>query len=98
MKRASVVIALAVAACASPPSAPVARVTDVILYRDTVNMLMSDGSLCVLDRPARATRYQGMTTGCPRALSVSVNTLPVGPRQVLAPGGDAVVVNGAGWG
>ncbi|MDJ1007798.1 MAG: hypothetical protein QNJ13_08220 [Paracoccaceae bacterium] len=87
-----------VAACAAPPAAPVARVERVILYSEALTVLMSDGSLCVSDRPGRATGWSGTLEGCPHALRVVVNALPPAPRRELAPGGALVRVGGAGWG
>lgn len=96
MRRLWLVFALA--GCASAPVAPVAEVERVILYRDTVNVLMSDGSLCVVDRPGRAVRWSGVTAGCPHRFDVMVNAQAVGPRQELRRGGGLVSVGGQGWG
>jgi len=85
------------AACAAPP-APEAGVERVILYTETVTVLMSDGTLCVSDRPGRATAWSGRLEGCPHALAVEVRTLPGAPREELAPGGARVIVAGQGWG
>lgn len=97
MRRVWVCVFLA--ACASvPPPQPEARVDRVILYKDAVSVLMSDGTLCAVDRPGRAVRWSGVTMGCPHALPVRVNELPDGPREVLGQGGARVIVSGQGWG
>jgi len=96
MRRFAVLLALA--ACSAPPVPEAARVERVILYRETVTVLMSDGSLCVSDRPGRATAWAGTLQGCPHALPVTVNALPAAPREELRPGGARVVVAGQGWG
>lgn len=89
---------LLVAACAVPPPRPEARVERVILYQETVTALMSDGTLCVSDRPGRATVWSGRLEGCPHDLGVEVRGLPAAPREELAPGGARVIVGGSGWG
>ena len=97
---------LLAAACVGLPGEPQARVDRVILYRETLTVLMSDGALCVSDRPGRATAWSGRLEGCPHPLAVEVRALPAGPREVLAPGrapgstleSARVIVAGEGWG
>jgi hypothetical protein len=89
---------LVLAACGAPLQESPARVEQVILYRETVTVQMSDGTLCVSDRPGRAPYWTGTLQGCPHALPVRVNALPDRPRAVLSRGGGQVVVAGEGWG
>ncbi|MEL7106064.1 MAG: hypothetical protein AAGM21_09090 [Pseudomonadota bacterium] len=88
----------AMAACTAVPPVSAPEVERVILYRDTVNVLMSDGSLCAVDRPGRARQWSGVTGGCPHALEVQVFALPEDPRRELHRGGDLVTIAGQGWG
>jgi len=88
---------LLAAACAAP-TAETASVERVILYSETVTVLMSDGTLCVSDRPGRAGAWSGRLEGCPHDLAVEVRALPDAPREELAPGGMRVIVAGEGWG
>ena len=85
-------------ACTAAPTPPIAEVERVILYRDTVNVLMSDGTLCVVDRPGQDARWSGVTAGCPHTLEVGVNREPAVPRRELRRGGTLVIVAGQGWG
>lgn len=71
----------------------------VILYRDTVTVLMSDNTLCALERPGLGRSWSGTLTGCLHPVPVSV-TLPAAmpPRRELQRGGALVLVAGEGWG
>ena len=88
---------LLTAACAAPP-AQVASVERVILYTETVTVLMSDGTLCVSDRPGRATAWSSQLEGCPHDLGVEVRARSDAPREELSRGGMRVIVAGEGWG
>jgi len=64
------------AACApgaiAPPTSK-ARVKEVYLYQHSVNVLMSDGSLCTATKPGGATRqWSGRLGGCAHTLAFSV--------------------------
>lgn len=96
MRRAAAFLLLA--ACAAPVVEGPVRVEQVILYRETVTVEMSDGTLCASDRPGRAPGWAGTLQGCPHALPVRVNALPDRPREVLGRGGARVIVAGEGWG
>jgi hypothetical protein len=92
---------LALAACGAPkpaaaPATGEAAPRQAILYRDTVTVQFSDGTLCVAPRPAGARGWSGRLAGCPHLLPYEV-ALPAGapaPRRVLvqlADGGTAVL-------
>jgi len=90
---------LVLAGCAVPQvSAPVV-VQSVVLYRQTVTALMSDGALCVGQRPQGAKIWSGVMTGCAYPLAYQVTRLPRAPREVLIRGaGQGVIVDGQGYG
>ncbi len=82
------------AACAaSPPAAdrlpaepmPGVRATVVTLYRDTVTVAMSDGSLCTGVRAARSGPWSTRLAGCPHLWPVEVRRPALRPRVPLGP-------------
>jgi hypothetical protein len=86
-----VAAALLLAGCAATPGARVAP-SEVILYRQTLTVSMSDRSLCVGLRERQGPAWQGTLQGCPHLWRYQAS-LPPGPftRQPL-------VQNGAGPG
>ncbi|NCO21854.1 MAG: hypothetical protein GW905_07600 [Rhodobacterales bacterium] len=104
MRHAVCLIALvALVGCAGPegavaPPIPTGGATprQAILYRDTVTVQFSDGTLCVALRPATARIWGGQLAGCPHMATYQV-TLPPGPqaaRRILVRldgGGTAVL-------
>lgn len=91
--------ALILGACAAPQVAEPPRVDTVILYRQTVTAQMSDGSICVGQRPQGARVWSGTMTGCAAAPVFAVTSPPRAARQILAPSAKAqVIVNGLGYG
>lgn len=77
---------LSVAACAATPGGPGAAQPDrAILYRDSVNVIMSEGSLCVGLRPGRAQEWTGQLRGCPFLYTYDVRGVSdtALPRRVL---------------
>lgn len=104
VRRATALAALlALAACAAPQSADTpatptgaAEPRQAILYRNTVTVQFSDGTLCVAPRPGGARGWSGQLAGCPHLLpyEVTLPTGPMAPRRVLvqlASGGTAVL-------
>ena len=82
----SALLALGVSGCASTSGRPQSAQPDrAILYRDSVNVIMSEGSLCVGNRPGRAHEWTGRLSGCPYLYVYDVrgasDTAP--PRRVL---------------
>lgn len=78
------------AACAAAPDAPPVRGAELrarsaILYRDTVTVTMSDGSLCAGVREGRAGPWSTTLSGCPHRWPVSVLRPSGAPRLPLAP-------------
>lgn len=74
------------AACSSPSqNTRTAEPARTILYRDGVNVIMSEGSLCVGERPGRAGAWSGQLAGCPYLYGYSArgasDTAP--PRREL---------------
>ena len=82
MNRA-LVLPLALAACLAPPpkAERPATVVRVILYSDTLTVEMSDGSLCVSQRP-RSGPWQNTAAGCPHSLPVAVSQTTTKRRQL----------------
>lgn len=73
-------------ACASPDDLQLnARPKQVILYANSLNVIMSENSLCVGHRPGRATEWTGYLSGCRFQYAYLVNTAPGSStaRQVL---------------
>jgi hypothetical protein len=55
-----------------------------ILYTDSVNIIMSNGSLCVGERPGRAVEWTGHLSGCATQYAYHVrHGAGSPPRQVL---------------
>ena len=78
------------AACAAAPDGPGlfddgVRPRSAILYRDTVTVAMSDGSLCAGVREGRAGPWSTVLAGCPHRWPVSVLRPAVVPRLPLMP-------------
>ncbi len=77
------------AACAAPTlparSPQDARPAEVTLYRDTVTVAMSDGTLCAGVREADAGPWSTRLAGCPHGWPVQVNRTTQRPRLPLAP-------------
>lgn len=57
-----------------------------ILYNYSVNVLASDGALCVANRPGRADEWQGVVKGCEHPWNVQVkgHDMAKGPRLPLS--------------
>lgn len=78
------------AACAAAPDAPPlpgggVGARSAILYRDTVTVAMTDGSLCAGVREGRAGPWRATLSGCPHRWPVSVQRAPEVPRLPLTP-------------
>ena len=74
-------------ACEMPtPSPRTEQPLQAILYHNSLNVLMSDASLCVGHRPGRLREWSGQLAGCPHLLPYSARlarrNLP--PRLVLS--------------
>lgn len=86
-------------ACAVPQTTAPVTVRSVVLYRDTVTAQMSDGSLCVGQRPGGAQVWGGVMTGCPHLVNFQVTQPANAARAVLVQGqGQKVIVDGQGYG
>ncbi|MBJ3762454.1 hypothetical protein ILP92_06820 [Maribius pontilimi] len=86
----SLALLLALSACAAAPgpdrpSGGSAAPRAVTLYRDTVVVQMSDGSLCTGVRAARAGPWETTLNGCPHTWPVAVKRPTTLPRLPLAP-------------
>lgn len=78
------------AACAAAPRGPDHSVDEIrarsaILYRDTVTVAMSDGTLCAGVREGRAGPWSTVLSGCPHRWPVSVLRAATSPRLPLMP-------------
>lgn len=56
-----------------------------MLYRDTVTVEMSDGTLCAGVREGRAGPWSTVLSGCPNRWPVSVLRPAIAPRMPLVP-------------
>ena len=87
---------LALSGClqAAPPEVSQAAPEQAIAYHAGITVTMSDGSLCIAQRPGTALSWSGNLTGCATPLDY-VARLPDGqkPRVVLVrnPTGAAVI-------
>jgi len=76
--------------------------TGVILYTNSVNVIMSEGSLCAGNRPGSATEWTGTLTGCPyqytyqaRQTSRPAARLPLQKSNTSATTGPQIIVTDA---
>lgn len=81
-------IALAgLGACEMPTPSPRTEMPlRAILYHNSLNVLMSDASLCVGHRPGRLRQWSGQLAGCPHLLPYDAWLAPhrLPPRLVLS--------------
>ena len=78
-------------ACTQPASvSPGATPERAFLYQDGINVIMSQGSLCIGERPGRALEWTGRLSGCPYLFgySVRLSQQPTRPRTILSKNGD----------
>ncbi len=94
MRRIAVLVLMT--GCAAAPGVAFrdAAPEAAILYRDTVTVTFTDGTLCARPRTAGAGGWSGRLAGCPHPWDVAVLSPAGAPREVLTrgAGADAVVV------
>lgn len=103
MRVAALVVLLACTACVSPQTTSRSAIpTRAILYTNSVNVIMSEGSLCASNRPGRAVEWRGTLTGCPYqyAYQARQNTSaaarqPLQKSDIAAPAGPQIIITDA---